>query len=88
MKTFFAPAAFALMMFAMFAAPVPAMAQVSDADARLMQSLAADEEGWAADEEEADSAAAEPEFRDEQNPQESMRRMPAPVPADKTPPQR
>ncbi|MDY0009355.1 MAG: hypothetical protein RBS08_06595 [Bdellovibrionales bacterium] len=81
MKRFVILSALALMI----SGAVPAFAQVSDADARLMENLAADEEAWAADEEA--EILGEPDFREEQNPQESMRRMPAPAPEGRGQPQ-
>jgi hypothetical protein len=63
--------------------PLAAPAQMSEADARLMENMAADEDGWANDGEMPEEAPPVPEndpgFRAEQNPQESLRRMTAPV---------
>lgn len=83
MKRFFVMSFF----LALLAMAQPAEAQVSDADARLMENMAADEDGWSGGDDAAEDPATDedPDFHEEQNPQEGMRRMPAPAP-DKTAP--
>jgi hypothetical protein len=73
--------------FTMTALAAPAAAQTSDAEAQMIKNMPADEDGWAgADEEGLEAEVAphpadeEPSFQEEQNPQDVMRRMPAPAP--------
>ncbi|MDP2205704.1 MAG: hypothetical protein Q8K65_05300 [Alphaproteobacteria bacterium] len=79
----------------MAALAAPATAQVSDAEAQIMmRNMPADEDGWAGGDEEgmgaegpAVLAEEEPLFQEEQNPQDTLRRMPAPAPERAAQPQ-
>lgn len=75
MKVFYA---LPVLLAIIFAAQ-PCAAQAPEADARLMENMAADEDGWAGGEEDGIELPAEPEgepqFQEEQNPQESLRRV-------------
>lgn len=65
------------------ASPCVQAAESGEAERRLMENIAADEDGWSGDaqgEDGMDAPAAAPEYLEEQNPHENMRR-PA-VPAD------
>jgi len=79
------------LMFAITFGALPSAAQVSDADARLMENMAADEDGWTGTDEEGIELPGEPEskplFQEEQNPQEGLRRMPVPQPPQGEAPQ-
>ena len=67
--------AFIFLFVAVVSAPV--FAQKSDADAKLIEQTPADEDGWAADDADADDDLAPAPEAGEQNPHEALR-APAP----------
>lgn len=70
---------FLLSVFLIFGLPAASFAQMSDAERRLMENMAADEDSWTGEGAEEELGEEElPEFMDEQNPQEDLRRSKVP----------